>query len=75
MRALAGGELDEADVLVVVERGGLPGGAADDHAVGPVVGEVAQHGDEGVLVDVLGVVERRDDGGQDGPEPGHGRRA
>ena len=38
---LAGGELDEPQVLVVGQRRRLAGGPADDEAVGAVAREVA----------------------------------
>ena len=66
-------QLDDAQVLLVGQRRGLAGRAADDEAVGAVVGQVVQQVDERLLVDVQVVVERRDDRGEDGSQPGHVR--
>src|SRR3954451_1003401 len=68
---LLDGQLDDAQVLLVAQRRRLAGGAADDEAVRPVGGEVLQEVDERLLVDVEVVVERRDDRGEDGTQPGH----
>jgi hypothetical protein len=50
-RALGAGELDDAQVLLVGQRRGLPGRAARDHAVRAVLADVAVQRDEGLLVD------------------------
>lgn len=63
--ALAHGQLDQREVLVVVQRGGLPRRPGDDEAVGPVCGEVVHQGDERVVVDAQIRVEGRDDRRQD----------
>ena len=49
--AFADGELDEPELLVVGQRRGLAGRAADDEAVRAVRGEMVHQRDERVLVD------------------------
>ena len=65
---LGDGELDDAQVLGVVERGGLPGRAADDEAVRALADEVVHEVDERLLVDLPPLVERGDDRREDRAE-------
>jgi hypothetical protein len=58
--ALRHGQLEQAALLLVVERGALAGGAGHDHPVGPVRQQVVHEIDGGRLVDAAIGVERRD---------------
>ncbi len=66
-------QLNDAQMLLVGQRGGLAGRAADDEAVRAVLSKVVQKIDERLLVDVQIVVKWRDDCGEDGSQPGHVR--
>src|SRR5581483_6283597 len=62
------GELDHAEVLVVIEGRRLACGAAHDEPVRAVLDEVVHEAHGGLLVETTGIVERRHHRGQDRAE-------